>query len=218
MLASPIINPVVILATIYSFGATIPSMIIYRSLAGILIAIAVGIGMSAITKKDEVFKSNNKEELEHEDLCGCEYCDTESVEIGNKKIGVRFLRILNHTKEEFLDIIKYLIVGALIATLAQLFIPRNLLLELNTNKPLEIAILMLFAYLISLCSTADSFVAKTFVNQITNNSILAFLLLGPMIDIKNTLVLAQNYNKKFVLKLILLIFILVFAVSLVAVI
>ena len=69
---------------------------------------------------------------------------------------------------------------------------------------------MLFAYLISLCSTSDSFVGKSLLTTFGQTSILAYLLLGPMIDIKNTVVLVGNYKKSFVLLLIISIFIFVF--------
>ena len=69
---------------------------------------------------------------------------------------------------------------------------------------------MLFAYLISLCSTSDSFVGKTLLNSFSHSSIVAYLLLGPMIDIKNTIVLLGNYKKSFVVTLISFIFLITF--------
>lgn len=103
----------------------------------------------------------------------------------------------------------------MLASLSQVLIPKEVLNSFGGEGVVQIVILMIFAYLISLCSTSDSFVAKAFANQFSNNSILAFLLLGPMIDVKNTIVLLGNYNKKFVIKLISLIFIFVFAFALI---
>lgn len=68
-------------------------------------------------------------------------------------------------------------------------------------------VVIVFAFLLSLCSTSDSFIAKTLVNIVPNNSVLAFLILGPMIDVKNTIVLSKGFNKKFVITLITLIFV-----------
>ena len=76
---------------------------------------------------------------------------------------------------------------------------------------------MIFAYLISLCSTSDSFVGKSLLSTFNEASIIAYLLLGPMIDIKNTLVLLGNYKKGFVLTMISLIFIIIFIFSLLVV-
>ena len=105
--------------------------------------------------------------------------------------------------------------GALIASLVQVLLPRDILIMFSNNKVLSIITLMLFAYLISLCSTSDSFIGKSLSNSFSNQSILAYLLLGPMIDIKNTLVLFGNYKKSFVISLISLIFITIFILSLV---
>lgn len=213
MIASPIINPVVILATIYSFGSKIPNMVLYRTGLGILIAIIVGIVVSLLTKKGEVFKDKGSVTFHKKHDCDCCDHDHDHTHNDSNKLISRIVRIIKHSTIEFLDVGKFLIIGAVIAAVAQVLIPRSLILDLNSNKSLEILVFMLFAYIISLCSTADSFVAKTFINQTTNNSILAFLLLGPMIDIKNTLLLFKNYDKKLVFKLISLIFILVFLMS-----
>ena len=103
--------------------------------------------------------------------------------------------------------------GALITSLIQVFIPRSVITTFNNNNVLSIIVLMLFAYLISLCSTSDSFVGKSLLTSFTESSIVAYLLLGPMIDIKNTMVLLGNYKKKFVVTLISLIFIVIFIIS-----
>ena len=78
------------------------------------------------------------------------------------------------------------------------------------NKILAILVLMFFAYLISPCSTSDPFVGKSLLNFFGVVPIISYLLLGPMIDIKNTIVLFCNYKKSFVITLISLIFIVCF--------
>lgn len=107
--------------------------------------------------------------------------------------------------------------GALLASLVQVLLPRNILMVFNNNQVLSIVVLMLFAYLISLCSTSDSFVGKSLLSTFNERSIIAYLLLGPMIDIKNTIVLLGNYIKSFVWTLISLIFIVIFIFSLLVV-
>lgn len=63
--------------------------------------------------------------------------------------------------------------------------------------------MMGMAYLLSICSESDAFVAKTFVNTFSYSSILAFLVFGPMLDLKNTLMLFSYFKTPFVLTLIL---------------
>ena len=74
------------------------------------------------------------------------------------------------------------------------------------NKISAIIVLIFFAYLISLCSTSDSFVGKSLLNSFGVVPIISYLLLVPMTDIKNTIVLFDNYKKSFVVTLISLIF------------
>lgn len=78
------------------------------------------------------------------------------------------------------------------------------------NKILAILVLMFFAYLISLCSTSDPFVGKSLLNSFGVVPIISYLLLGPMIDIKNIIVLFGNYKKSLVVTLISSIFIVYF--------
>ena len=107
--------------------------------------------------------------------------------------------------------------GALIASIVQVMLPRNVLLVFDNNQVLSILVLMIFAYLISLCSTSDSFIGKSLLSSFSKGSIMAYLLLGPMIDVKNTFVLLGNYKKSFVITLISLIFIVTFICSLLVV-
>ena len=198
MLSSPIINPVVLLSTYYAFYKIDSSIFWYRLLFGILIALLIGIMMGIIFNNDKVIINENIE-------CNCHH---HSHGFKNK-----FISIFKHTAFDFFEVVKYLMLGALIASIIQVILPRNILEIFNTNDILSIIILMLFAYLISLCSTSDSFVGKSLLSTFTKSSIVAYLLLGPMIDIKNTIVLCGNYKKNFVLTLISLIFITVFIFS-----
>jgi len=204
MLAGPIINPIVIIATIYSFNSTIPKMFVLRSIIGVLIAVIIGYIMGALAKNTNQLKKSNTNSD-----CEC-CCSEDNHNEHNKNLWQILKGIIHHSRIEFFDIGKYLILGAFVAALAQSFIPRELMLSIGKNPILSVLAMMIFAYVISLCSTADSFVAKTFVGQFTNSSILAFLLLGPMIDIKNTLVLWGNFKSKFVNRLVCFIFVLCF--------
>ena len=204
MLASPIINPVVLLSTYYAFYKTNPEIFWYRLIFGIVIALVVGIIIGIIFNKKPVIK-NNIDECEEE--CHCH-------EHHHKHTFKNdFLSICKHTAYDLFEVVKYLMIGALIASLVQVLIPRDILSTFNSNSILSVITLMLFAYLISLCSTSDSFVGKSLLSVFTKESIMAYLLLGPMIDIKNTFVLVGNYKKNFVITLISIIFITIFIVS-----
>ena len=204
MLASPIINPVVLLSTYYAFYNTNPEIFWYRLLFGIVIALVIGIIMGIIYNKKDVL--SNKVES---DECECHNHECHH----HHGHGNKLESIIKHTTIDLFEVVKYLIFGALLASIVQVVLPRSILTMFNDNKVLSIIVLMLFAYLISLCSTSDSFIGKSLLSTFGTSSIIAYLLLGPMIDIKNTIVLLGNYKKKFVFTLISLIFIVIFISS-----
>lgn len=233
MLASPIINPVVLLSTYNAFYKTNPEIFWYRLLFGIVIALVIGIIMEIIFGKSDVI-TNNSDDEECCHHCEChhhnndEECEVDEL-FGDLKIEVvrehkhthhhkhtfknDLLSICKHTAYDLFEVVKFLMFGALIASLFQVLLPRNILMLFKNNNVLSIIVLMIFAYLVSLCSTSDSFVGKSLLSMFSESSILAYLLLGPMIDIKNTIVLLGNYKKNFVITLISLIFIVIFIVS-----
>ena len=221
MLSSPIINPVVLLATYKAFYKTNPSLFWYRFLFGIIIALVIGIIVGIIFNKKKVtindyecIECHNHDDIEEDfkDLL-----DYDEEDHNHDKNESKIISICKHTVFDMFEVVKFLIIGALIASIIQVLLPRNILSIFNNNQVLSNITLMLFAYLISLCSTSDSFVGKSLVSSFGSSSVLAYLLLGPMIDIKNTIVLFGNYKKSFVITLISLIFIFVLIVSLLVV-
>ena len=224
MLASPIINPVVLLSTYYAFYKTSPNIFWGRLILGIITSLIIGIIMGIIYKKKDVTINNIEEEH-----CNC-HCHDEEIEVDEDFIDLkkyikdepvkdevsfkdRIKSIFKHAAFDMFEVVKYLMFGAFLASIVQVLLPRNILIIFNKNKVLSIIVLMLFAYLVSLCSTSDSFVGKSLVSTFAQGSIIAYLLLGPMIDIKNTIVLLGNYKKGFVITLISLIFIVIFICS-----
>ena len=203
MLASPIINPVVMLSTYYAFYKTDPKIFWLRLIFGIVVSLVIGTIMGIVFGKEEVTTNNSDKE------CACEQCEHDHHQEKENKL----VSIVKHTALDLFDVVKFLMFGALIASLVQVLIPRSIITTFNNNNILSIIVLMIFAYLISLCSTSDSFVGKSLLSSFTESSIVAYLLLGPMIDVKNTMVLLGNYKKKFVVTLISLIFIVIFIIS-----
>lgn len=197
MLSSPIINPVVLISTYYAFGAWNMSLFLARLLGGIVIAFVIGLIMNVFSNKRITIENGKTQE------CGC--CDHNYGE--KQTVAQKLQNIGTHTAKEFMEVFVYLIIGALIASTVQVLLPQSAWTYFANNQALSIIALMIFAYLISLCSTADSFVGKSLLANFNETSVLAFLILGPMIDIKNTIVLAGNYKKKFVITLVSLIFI-----------
>ena len=127
MLASPIINPVVLLSTYYAFYKTEPEMFWYRLLFGIAIALIVGIIMGIIFKDDDVVTNTVEKEY------ACEHCDCHDHEKDNKLVS-----IIKHTALDLFEVVKFLMVGALIASLVQTLIPRSVIATFNSSNILSI--------------------------------------------------------------------------------
>lgn len=203
MLAAPIVNPLVILSTYYAFDGNI-KVVLLRVGVGFSIAVIAGLLMLCLSGENNIFIDNDEGELQGKCLCGCSEIDDNS----SKPI-----KLLKHTSLEFYEIGKYFIVGATLAAIFQTFVPRDIIFYFENSAVLSIIILMAFSFLISLCSEADAFVASTFMNRFSLGSITGFLIIGPMIDLKNTIMLFSIFKKSFVIKLLFVVFSLCFIAS-----
>ena len=97
---------------------------------------------------------------------------------------------------------KYLIFGALLTAVMQTVISREMLAALGEDPLFSHLFMMGFAFLLSICSTSDAFVASSFASTFEPGALLAFLVFGPMIDLKNTLMLLSAFKTRVVLALI----------------
>lgn len=92
--------------------------------------------------------------------------------------------VLEHGSREFLDLAALLVLGCVIAALVQTLLPRQWLLAVGSAPTLSVLSLMLLAVVVSVCSSVDAFLALGFAAQITPGALLAFLVLGPVMDLK----------------------------------
>jgi uncharacterized membrane protein YraQ (UPF0718 family) len=184
MLSAPIINPVVYASTYFAFKST-PYIANARMIIGFVTSIVIGLVLYHKFKEQPILReSGAKHHHEHHHTHGNKFSET-----------------LYHASDELFDTGKYLFIGAFCASLFQAFLDRNLLLSIGTSPTISPAIMMGFAYVLSVCSEADAFVASSFGSSFTTGGLLAFLVFGPMLDIKNTLMLFAYFKKKFVLSL-----------------
>jgi len=109
----------------------------------------------------------------------------------------------------------FLTLGALVAALMQTLIPQQILLTLGGRPLLSILIMIALGVLLSICSTVDAFVALSFVSTFTSGSVLAFLVFGPMVDIKSVFMYTRVFKKKAVVYLVTIPLFLVIAITLI---
>lgn len=195
MLSAPIINPVVATATAYAFNSV--EMAVAR------LGIAFFIAYITAALVSETFTGTELKEVpsnhEHHHGCGCA-CHSH---IEHKAtLREKFLLVLDDACNEFFEMGKYLIIGSFLGAVAQTFIPRATLLTVGHEPFLSIVVMMFFAFSISVCSTADAFIASSFNTSFTTGSLVAFMVFGPMIDIKNILMLLHAFRLRFVVFLV----------------
>jgi uncharacterized membrane protein YraQ (UPF0718 family) len=179
-----VINPVVIASTFFAYRgrSTLWTMVGGRFALGLIVAIAVG-WVAGSRSKDDLFKPNPEEAHEH------------LTELGRPE--ARWRRFFVHLGNDFLFMGRYLILGATIAAAVQTFLPTSVLDGLAGTTVLSLVLMMGLAAVMSLCSESDAFVAASFV-QFGPSAQLAFLVFGPMVDLKLIALYAGTFRRGFV--------------------
>lgn len=196
MLTAPIINPVVLFATYIAFGSDW-KMPLFRAIGAIVVAITVGT-LIAFRYKGNPFKDENHHHHSPE-----------------KTTWVRKIwQTLEHAVEEFFSMGKYLVIGSLIAAAVQTYIKTATLVSIGHGQASSSIVMMTLAFILSLCSEADAFIASSFRSTFSIGSLLAFLVFGPMVDIKNLMMMLATFKKRLVLMIVSSVFAVVFVYSL----
>ena len=182
MLAAPILNPVVVASTFVAYRGreTLWVMVLGRMGLGFLAAVAVG-WVVGNTRMDDLLKPRPDE-----DDVDLEASDDES----------RWTRFVSHLSGDFLFMGRFLVLGAAIAAGVQTFVPQTIVSSVASLPVLSLLAMMGLAFVMSLCSESDAFVAASFT-QFGPAAQLAFLVSGPMIDLKLGALYAGTYSKGF---------------------
>ncbi|MFJ7727979.1 permease [Neobacillus sp. NPDC097160] len=196
MLTAPIINPVVLFATYIAFGSDW-KMAIYRGIGAIIVAIVTGVFI-AYRYKGNPFKENYHHHHHHE----------------KTTFWKKVRRTLEHAVEEFFSMGKYLVIGSLIAAAVQTYVKTSTLVSIGHGPASSSFVMMALSFILSLCSEADAFIASSFRTTFSTGSLLAFLVFGPMVDIKNLMMMLATFKKRLVFMIVAAVFALVFGYSL----
>lgn len=207
MLTAPIINPIVIFSTFIAFGNSW-EMAGWRMVGSFVVALIIGIWL-AYFQKESVLKTKIQQTIDHNHHHNHHHDHThgtnkhEEVKIGRiKQLSQQTGHVLTHSIDEFFDTGGYLIVGGLIAASMQTYLPTRVMLTLGSTKLLAIIIMLLLAFTMSLCSEADAFIGSSLLSLFGTAPVVAFLVFGPMVDIKNLLMMKRYFNGRFILMLI----------------
>jgi uncharacterized protein len=181
MLAAPIVNPVVIASTFVAYRGrdTVWVMVLGRLSLGFIVAMTVGWVVAAL-RGDQLLRRRDAEVEAHE------VADDEP----------RWARFFGHLSGDVLFMARFLILGAAIAAAVQTFVPQSIVDGLASLPVLSIIAMMALAFVMSLCSESDAFVAASFT-AFGPAAQLAFLVFGPMVDMKLGALYVGTYQRGF---------------------
>ncbi|MBK4346508.1 permease [Lacisediminihabitans changchengi] len=174
LLAAPILNPITIVTTGQAFGFDSP-IFLWRVIGGFVVANVVGWLFSRHPDQDSLMTDRFAAECAMPDD---HHHGTDGWMRGRWK---KSIELFTH---EAGTIMPALFIGSLVAGLVQVAVPRAVLLGLGSNPVWSILAMMALAFVISVCSNVDSFFILPFANTFMPGSITAFLVFGPLIDIK----------------------------------
>lgn len=196
LLAAPVMNPVVIVSTYVAFG--FGPIFVGRFVITAIVAMIVGLVFAFAARPQEVLRSTSLMPVAGGSV------DTLPAPTQRKSLGQGLRDALQLAGDEYFEMGRYLILGSLLAATMQTLVSQDVLLALGRGPVLSVVVMQLFAFVLSVCSTVDAFLALAFVGTFTSGSILAFLSFGPMVDIKSTLMFLGVFKQRTVLYLILL--------------
>ena len=206
MLAAPIVNPITALSTWKAFqGQGAMMMTSSRLLLGFLIAVAVGIIVSKLSlssvlkpklveslEKDSVANKHHHHDDHDHSCCGHDHHHEPTPDN-------RLVAALRSAMKDFVDVAVYFSIGVTITALFNTGIApgANWLDSLAHSPTAAPAALMALAFVLSLCSTSDAFIAAT-LDKFSWGAKLAFLTFGPMMDVKLLFLYQTVLRKRFI--------------------
>ncbi len=217
MLSIPIVNIVVFSSTHFAF-INKPEIALYRTAGGVIVSFIIGLIISFFIENEFILKKNKENKFTLIDAeisgvllpghhCGCScHGDIHTHDdIDSRTLIVKIKRVIFHSIEEFFDTGKYFITGILVTSAFQTVIPRAYFTAVGKTFPVSEIFMTGYAYLLSVCSQTDAFIARSFSGAFNTGALLCFMISGAMIDIKTTVMLKNIFRTRFIVILIIMI-------------
>lgn len=194
LLAAPVVNPVVMISTYAAFGW---GPVLWGRVAfSFLVAAIVGLLFHLAQPREVLLPGVQVHDHHHHPVDP------------NHRLGARIQNALMTAGDDFLDMARYLIIGTILAASMQTLVPQTTLLAIGQGPVLSVLAMQALAFVLSVCSTVDAFLALAFSGAFSTGSIISFLTFGPMVDIKSSLMFLGIFQRRVVLYLIVLPFLL----------
>ncbi len=173
LLSAPAINPVVLVSTGVAFGGDL-KMVGARLAASLVTAVLMGWLWLRLGKEDWLRLPRGHEHHE----------------------GGKFAGFLAAARHDMTQAGGFLAIGALTAATLNVTVPPEWLRAVADNPVLSVLALAGLAVILSICSEADAFVAAS-LTEFSWTAKLAFLVVGPMIDIKLFAMQIGSFGRQF---------------------
>jgi uncharacterized protein len=190
LLAAPAINPVVLVATAVAFPGS-PEMVVGRFVASLLVAVLAG-WTWLLLGKSEWIKGPSRPQAD--------------------RTAGRLEEFGQAMRHDIMHAGGFLVVGAAAAATINVSMPAEWVDAVAGIPVASVLLLALLAVLMSICSEADAFVAAS-LSQFSATARLAFLVVGPMVDLKLIALQAGFFGRRFAVRFIPLTFVLAVSVS-----
>ena len=192
LFAAPVLNPIVLASTWAAFPDQ-PWLLLARPLGAFLIALALSALLGLLGERALLAPALLEERRLSQPLAEVGLLERGSGVLGMTsgqlsppapESKLSLVEVLHHSSREFVSLLVLLVLGCALAAAVQAWLPRAWLLAVGSAPTLSVLALMLLALVVSVCSSVDAFLALGFAAQVTPGALLAFLLLGPVVDLK----------------------------------
>jgi uncharacterized membrane protein YraQ (UPF0718 family) len=173
LLSAPAINPIVLVATAVAFPGR-PEVVVARFIASLIAATVVGL-IWARTGHDGLLRMTRRRTVGE---------------------GPPLSVMMATAQHDLLNAGGFLIIGAATAATLQTVVPRSALETLGGAGVLAFVAMSGLAVIMAICSEADAFVAASFT-AVPMPARLAFMVVGPMVDVKLIALQAGTFGRAF---------------------
>jgi uncharacterized membrane protein YraQ (UPF0718 family) len=176
LLSSPAINPVVLVATATAFSGR-PAMVLARLVASLITAVVMGWLWLRLGRPEWLRPAARVD----------------------PHTGRGWAAFAATARHDLVEAGGFLVIGAFAAALLNVLVPPVWLQRLAGSPVLAVLALAVLAVVLSICSEADAFVAAS-LSQFSLTARLAFLTVGPMVDLKLFAMQSGTFGPRFAVR------------------
>jgi uncharacterized membrane protein YraQ (UPF0718 family) len=201
MLASPIVNPLVAFSTFAAFRGQAPWLnMSVRLVLGYVVAVSAGLVVRRIDPA-AILRTGAVKIPTRKRLAFSVSPLPDATSIGFEASFLeKSIAAVRLACDDFIDTAIYFMVGAAVAATFNTAVDQQIILPLSLQPTLSTFSMMAIASILTLCSTSDAFIAATFVS-FPIFARMAFMVFGPMFDLKLFFLYSVLFKKRFVIGL-----------------